>query len=197
MIDLSVITPPSGDVVTPAEAKAHLRVDNSAEDALIASLIAAATTRAERHTQRALLTQTLELRLDAWPCSRAWLPRPPAASIVSVKWTPYGGTEQTLAGAAYALRAGTEPGQLVFDRSLLPGDTLATLATPIAIRYTAGYGAAAAVPAPIKQAMLLMIGHWYANREAVVIGAGANEVPMGVKWLLDPYRVMWHGDWYE
>jgi uncharacterized phiE125 gp8 family phage protein len=197
VLDLTVITPPTGDPVSRIEAKAHLRVDHTADDTLIDALISAATQSAENTTQRALLTQTLEMRLDAWPASRVWLPRPHAATIVSVKYTPYGGTEQTLASAAYALRTGTDPGQLIFDRLLLPGDALATLAAPIAIRYTAGYGLAAAVPAAIKQAMLLMIGHWYANREAVSIGNVTNEVPMAAQYLLQPYRVLWRGEWTE
>ena len=36
----------------------------------------------------------------------------------------------------------------------------------------------------VKQAILLLIGHWYANREEVAIGAAANQVPMGVNALL-------------
>ena len=36
----------------------------------------------------------------------------------------------------------------------------------------------------VKQAILLLVGHWYANREEVVIGAAANQVPMGVTALL-------------
>jgi Phage QLRG family, putative DNA packaging. len=36
----------------------------------------------------------------------------------------------------------------------------------------------------VKQAILLLVGHWYANREEVVIGAAANQVPMGVNALL-------------
>ncbi|NWN92292.1 phage gp6-like head-tail connector protein [Marinobacter adhaerens] len=40
----------------------------------------------------------------------------------------------------------------------------------------------------ITTAMLLLIGHWYANRESVVIGTTASEVPMAVEALLAPYR---------
>ena len=36
----------------------------------------------------------------------------------------------------------------------------------------------------VMQAILLLVGHWYANREEVVIGAAANQVPMGVNALL-------------
>ncbi|KPY88956.1 head-tail connector protein [Pseudomonas syringae pv. tagetis] len=36
----------------------------------------------------------------------------------------------------------------------------------------------------VVQAVLLMVGHWYANREAVVIGGAPAEVPLAVDRLL-------------
>lgn len=39
----------------------------------------------------------------------------------------------------------------------------------------------------IHAAMLLLIGHWYANRESVVVGLTASELPMAVKALISPY----------
>ncbi|MBJ9352434.1 phage gp6-like head-tail connector protein [Citrobacter koseri] len=41
----------------------------------------------------------------------------------------------------------------------------------------------------VKAAMLLLIGHWYANREAVNIGNITTEVPFAVEALLQPYRI--------
>lgn len=195
MLDLALVTAAVGDPLTRADAKAHLRVDHTAEDGLIDGLIATATAAVQDLTGRALLTQTWEMRLDAW-ATTVFLPRPPAVSITSVKYTPYGAAQLTLASTAYTLRTGIEPGQIVFDRSLLPADTLATVA-PIVIRYVAGYGSAAAVPMPIRQAMLLLIGHWYANREAVNVGNIVNEMPFAVMSLLQPYRITWFGAWTE
>jgi len=56
------------------------------------------------------------------------------------------------------------------------------------VTFVSGYGAAAAVPKAIKQALLLLIGHLYENREAVTT-ANLNELPMAVNALLYPYRV--------
>ncbi|WP_312378837.1 head-tail connector protein [Pseudomonas oryzihabitans] len=36
----------------------------------------------------------------------------------------------------------------------------------------------------VEQAILLLVGHWYANREAVVIGTIASDVPLAVERLL-------------
>lgn len=41
--------------------------------------------------------------------------------------------------------------------------------------------------AAIKSAVLLMVGHYYANREAVAT-VNTAEAPLAVKWLLTPYR---------
>lgn len=40
----------------------------------------------------------------------------------------------------------------------------------------------------IRAAMLLCIGHWYAHREAVIVGASAATLPLSVLALLQPYR---------
>ena len=56
------------------------------------------------------------------------------------------------------------------------------------INFTCGYGSASDVPAAIKQAMLLMIGHLFANRQDVVTGTQVNEVPQNSIDLLYPYR---------
>ena len=43
----------------------------------------------------------------------------------------------------------------------------------------------------IKAACLLILGHLYANREDVVIGTIATELPQGSKALLTPHRIGW------
>ncbi|WP_016854785.1 head-tail connector protein [Halomonas smyrnensis] len=40
----------------------------------------------------------------------------------------------------------------------------------------------------LTTAMLLLIGHWYENREAVALGTIATELPMAVQALISPYR---------
>ena len=196
LLNLTLITAPATEPITASEAKAHLRVTAFTEDSLITALIVAARQFVEEETGRALITQTWERRLDGWP---AWvrLPRPPALAITSVKYVDEDGVEATLANTAYALYTGTDPAHLVFDTDELPTVTLADY-EGVRIRYTAGYGAAAAVPQAIKQAMYLLIGHWYLNREAVAATgqrASMSEVPMAVEALLAPYRLMWMGDW--
>lgn len=42
---------------------------------------------------------------------------------------------------------------------------------------------------PVKAAMLLILGHLYANRENSVVGVSYQELPMGAHSLLWPYRI--------
>jgi len=53
----------------------------------------------------------------------------------------------------------------------------------------AGYGAAASdVPQPLRQAVLLLVAHWFERREPVELGSALETVPMTVGGLLAPYR---------
>jgi uncharacterized phiE125 gp8 family phage protein len=55
--------------------------------------------------------------------------------------------------------------------------------------FTAGYGDEPEdVPAPIRQALLMLVAHWFERREPVVLGAAPQEVPATVAGLLLPYR---------
>ena len=63
------------------------------------------------------------------------------------------------------------------------------IANCIEIDFVAGHGDTPSdVPQPIRQALLLLIAHWYENREPVEIGATATTIPAGVSELLMPYR---------
>jgi uncharacterized phiE125 gp8 family phage protein len=186
---LKLITAPAVEPLTLAEAKLHLRVTGSDEDALITSLIVAARRMAEQRSGRALCDQTWELALDAFPAGAIELPRPPVSSIVSIKYLDAAGADQTLAADQYALdNYGGQHWALPAQDVAWPG-TLAA-ANAVKVRFVAGYGAAAAVPADIKAWLLLAIGTLYAQRETVVADQ-AVELPGGF-WqsLLDPYRVI-------
>lgn len=186
---LKLITGPTVEPLTLAEAKLHLRVDGSDEDALITPLITAARRMAEQRSGRALCSQTWELALDAFPASAIALPLPPSQSITSIKYLDPAGAEQTLASDQYALdNYGSQHWVLPAQDVTWP-DTL-DAANAVKVRFVAGYGAAADVPADIRAWLLLAIGTLYARRETVVDGQAA-ELPGGF-WqsLLDPYRII-------
>lgn len=187
---LNQTSAPAATPVSLTEAKAHLRVLHSSDDTYITALIAAATGMLDGRSGilgRALVTQSWEFRLDSFPhCSKVELPLAPLVSVASVKYIDEAGAEQTMSSSLYVVDTATFKGQV---RLAYNENWPETRCEEHAVRivFTAGFGAAAAVPMPIKQAMLLMIGHWYLNREAVSEEA-LKEVPMAAKYLLAPYR---------
>lgn len=177
-----VITPPE-PLVTLAEAKAHLRrtlIDD--EDTLIEGLINAATSHIDGPhgwLSRAVGQQTLEFRSNVF-CGVDRLPCGPVQTIEEVRYVDVAGVERTLPDTIYDLSD---------DRFLLaPGAAWPRVngsANGVRVKYVAGF---ANVPAAIKQAALLLIGQWFAVREATNVGNIVNELPFSVRALLSPYR---------
>jgi uncharacterized phiE125 gp8 family phage protein len=172
--------------VTLAEAKLHLRVDHNAEDTLITALITATRQAAEFRCQRTLLQTTWELTQDTFTDALR-LQYPRIIAVASVKYLDDTGVLQTLADTEYLVDTDSEPGYVVPAYGKAWPGTLDQI-NAVKVRYTAGYGTTAdKVPAPIKQWMLLHIGHYYRNREAGV-GAGMQSLPYA-DGLLDEYRI--------
>lgn len=167
---------PVQEPVTLEEAKAHLRIDYDAEDALIASYIAAAREYCEVVTGLALAPATWEARLDAFPAGATELPYPPLVEVESVRYRDAHGDEVTLDPAGYTVDTLAKPG------TIAPVDAWPD-GSDVRIRYRAGY-ADGQIPYAARQAILLLVGHWHAHREAVVTGAIATEIPLAVDRLL-------------
>jgi len=186
---LSLASAPAEQPVTLDEAKKHLRVLNTAEDTLISALVMAATAHLEGRSGilgRALVTQTWEMRIDCFPWRRIELPMPPLQSVTSLKYIDDAGVEQTMPTADYVVDAQHMIGRI---RPAHGTQWPSTLDDEGAVRITfvAGYGAAGAVPQPIKQAILLLVGHWWINREAV--GEAGGPHALAVEALTQPFRV--------
>lgn len=184
-------TAPASEPVTTAEAKSHLRVTTSDDDTYISTLVTVARNHAETITRRALINQTWDYFLNRFPCDdKIVIPLPRLSSVTSVKYTDKDNVQSTLASNKYVVDTNGEPGQVV----LAYGESWPSF-TPrpvnaVEIRFVAGYGSSATnVPAGIRQAMLLLVGHWYENRE-LVSELNLKEIPETVNALLWPYRVM-------
>lgn len=176
---------PATEPVTLTEAKAHCRVDISDDDTLIGTLIQAAREYVEDVVRRSLITQTWRYSLDCWPkCNEIALPQPPLISVTSVVYYDSDGDSNTFATSEYDVDADSEPGRIVLKYGKIwPSEALRP-AAPIQITYQAGYGAAASVPQKYKQAMLLLIGHWYENRETVIVGTISGPIALAVDSLI-------------
>jgi len=265
-----VITPASTYPVSLTEAKSHLKVDTTADDTYIESIIKAATQLSEEYTNRFFIDTVIEQYASSfaelqtlfkskvrsvdhvkyYPSSTTTIPStissPSGGSGytdgtnvetlsvngtgLTVDITTSGGAVQTArinqAGSGYNIgdtvtitttgppssqftitSLGTtsinvllnndiydaqlnyEPSQIqLVDGQSFPDITKRNDA--VLVRYTVGYGSSASdVPEIIKQAILLTIGNFYSNRQSVITGKTATELPQNSKWLLDTYKV--------
>ena len=177
---------PTTEPVSLAEAKAQCRVDSDDENTFITGLIQAAREYVEDTSHRALLTQTWRLSLDAWPaCDEIELPRPPLQSVTSLVYYDSAGTLYTLDSSKYGVDTDSEPGRVVLNwGESWPSLTLRSF-NPVQVTFKAGYGDDADdVPLHLRQAILLIIGHWFENRELTISGTIIKEIPLAVDSLI-------------
>lgn len=202
---LKCTTQPSEEPLSIQEAKNHLRVDDdmTADDVLIRALIAAARQYAESECQRVFVTQSWQLVLDSFPgallsgqspgyfnASVLELHRPTVQTIDSIQYLDMGNTWQTMPPTDYVADLNAAPARItpVFGR-IWP-ITLPQIAS-VKVNFTAGYGAAAAVPEGIKAWIKIRLATLYENREEVaMMNRGKIEPLPYVDRLLDPYRVV-------
>jgi uncharacterized phiE125 gp8 family phage protein len=181
---------PSLEPVTVSEAKAHLRLDSSDEDLLIASLILTSRLHIEAALGLALISQAWTITLDCWPEGDAvMLPLRPVQTIEEVRVRDAAGVASVVSPESYALDGAGVPARLL-RRGLLwpmPQQRLGG----IEIDVVAGFGdAAAGVPEPIRHAVLQLVAHWYEHRDPIEIGAAGTAIPRAVSELLAPYRAV-------
>lgn len=186
---LQVVTPPAAELVSVAEARAHLRVDHTHEDVLVAGWIAAARTHCEQILRKAIGTQTLRLTVDRFPpCGPLRLPRPPLQSVTSVSYRDADDASQTWSSSLYLVQADAEPAEI----EPAVGESWPTIGErsgAVQVLYVAGY-TATTLPATVRQAMLLLVGHWYESRSAVLTGTISKPIEFAVDALLGPDRLL-------
>ena len=173
---------PASEPISLTEAKLYLRVDNSADDALITALITAARETVERYTSRALVTQTITQVLDCFPGFGFRLAVHPVQSITSITYKDSNGDTQTLASSIYMLDNYEMPNAVVLKANQqFPSTYDETNA--VTVVYVAGESAGN-VPKAILQAMYLTIADFYENRTDYV-----KRLPTAAEYLLDQFRV--------
>lgn len=183
-----LLTPPATEPLTLAEAKQFLRVEHADDDAIIATLIAAARTQVESAARCALIAQTWRFVCDRWPADGGIaLKRGPLLSVAAVRVFD-------AEGDAIAV----DPVTFVLDKASLaiaappwslpvPGRS----AAGIEIDVVLGFGSAAAsVPEPLRQAVRLLLAHWYENRGLGVSAGGGATALSGLAALVAPYRAV-------
>jgi uncharacterized phiE125 gp8 family phage protein len=204
---------PTAEPLTTAQAKLYLKVDTSADDALIDSLVKSAREHVEAITGRALITQTWQYMIDAFPQTSPSiyrdfyevrnypdpngdrfikLPVSPVQSLHPVTVYDVNGTSSTWASTNYFLDTWREPCRIYLNDSGAwpsPAAGLRSFSCGL-LEFVAGYGSSAAtIPAPLLQAVYALVAHWYENREAALAVPNFITIPLAFSDLVAPFIV--------
>lgn len=157
-------TSPANNPVSLAEAKQHLRVGGTAQDAMIQRLVTAATEQLEIDTERSWIAQTFEQRMLGFPekGGSILINMRPVYSVESVKYKYDDNgvaTEATLADTQYDVDIARRRIFLAPDVDSWP-DTIENNRA-VTIAFTAGQPNTDCVPELAKQAILLEVGRLY------------------------------------
>ena len=177
-MSLVLKTAPSGEPITLAEAKGYLRVVETQEDSLLASLITAARVFVETHTSLFLFTQTWTFYgVVRGGGGFLEIPREPVQSVAQVSVVSPEGTERALKSSAWTAHIAGGRARIKLPR----------VSGTVAVEFTAGYGTVAnKVPSPVRQAILQLVARWYEHRGDEL--QKMVPLPASVTTLLAPYR---------
>jgi len=181
-----LLAAPAVEPLSLDEARSFLRVEHHDDDEVIAALTAGARIHVEVQTRRALITQSWRLSADAWPESGRIAVRPgPLQALTGARIRDGEGDAQAIDLQAFVLDIGGSA--LVFAPWALPAP--GRIAAGIELDVTVGYGDTANdVPEPLRQAIRLLIAHWYENRGSVA--GGTTPLPAAVASLIASYRML-------
>ena len=185
---LKLDTAPASEPLTTDEAKTHLKVSGSSEDAYIDTLVKAARTNVERYLNRALITQTWKAYFDDWD-DFLKLGIAPVQSITSVKYYDYTASLEVLTSTLYYGDVVSEPAQIVRKYDTVYPELETSRPNGIVVEFVAGYGAASDIPGDIVHAIKLLVADYYDNKGEVVVGTIAVRIPGHIKNLLHSYRL--------
>jgi uncharacterized phiE125 gp8 family phage protein len=184
MMSPVLVAPPLDEPVSLAEAKLYLRIDGDDEDDLVTTLVNAARLLVEAASGRQLIAQTWRLTLERWPLGPVRLPLSPVLSVAGARLRGADGQAAAIAGVSGVVIPGSDPPMVLLAAAPTPAPPPGSR---IEIDVVAGFGAAADVPAPLRQAILALTARWFEHRGDQTAGPDAA-LPSDVMALVAPYR---------
>jgi len=191
------------DVITEpiqlADLKEHLRVETDDDDIILHHIIIAARMSVETRIRTNLIARTWQYKRHTFPgVNHFGLPKNPVVSVESITYIDAAGAEQTLSTDVYDVDLGVNPAVVHLKYNQSWPSTRADR-NAVTVNFIAGYAAggttspldpAFLIPSPIKQAIRMVCGDLYENREevALIFGGGHVAVLPTADRLLAPYR---------
>lgn len=169
---------PTATLFDASDLHLHLRVDTTEQDPLLSAYIAAAVGYLDGYSGR--LGRCILKQKWAFPLNDntevVYLPFPDCRDFAVEReqpastWTALSGVDVQIARDAVFLAE-------------LPDDL-----EGVHLTCYAGWDTPAKVPAPLKQAVRMLVAHWFDNRAEVTVGQAPHQLPAGVEMLISPYK---------
>ena len=159
----TVTVAPVLEALSLSEVKKHIVISSTddSHDGHLYQLMQAAREQWEDDTDSSAITQTRTIKLQSFPdCIE--LPRRPIQSVSSIQYYDGGNASQTLSTSVYALDAEWRKLRLKYQQYW---PYTVDRWDAITVTYVAGYAAAYDVPRIARQAMLLLVGYYFENRD--------------------------------
>jgi len=187
-VDITGAAVDQDTIITVADLKTQLRVTHSLEDTLIGAMRSAAISWVEEHCNIKLGSYTARGYLPGFYNSR--IPIGPVTAISEVKYqvtedTDYDTDLSTLDAGLWFTDLISQPSRIAFRD--VPSVYEYSL-NPVVISFTAGYST---IPAPVLQAIRLLVAHMYENRQEEVTGTITTRLKFGLEALLNPFRIIY------
>lgn len=167
----SLVTDATEEPVTLEQVKRQCRIEHTDLDQHLTDWITTARRYVEQITNRTMLEQTRRVKLDRFPADgcEIKLLYPPIKSVTSITYIDTAGATQTWSSSEYIASLTSVPGRITPAYGYtwpLTQDRI----DAVTVNYTTGYASIAAVPMELKQAMLLLVDHYYHNGPASDLG---------------------------
>lgn len=183
MGSLALVTRPTAEPITLAEAREHCRITHELSDAQLAALILSAREWGQGVTRRGFLPQTWDFSLDEFPCEIE-LPMAPVTSVTSVKYVDVSGVEQTLSSSAYEVNLRSVVAKIRPATGYAWPATKVTY-NAVTVRFVAGYSADHPDLLNIRQALLLHVEAHY-DRDS----DNFDNLMAAASRLIEPLRII-------
>jgi uncharacterized phiE125 gp8 family phage protein len=185
-------TAATSEPIALSEAKLFLKVDTSDDDALIGTIISSAREYVENFTGYQLLSATYTQYLDKFPNKNTAIEllMNPVSAVTHVKYYDSNNTLQTWDTANYDTDLKGKPARITLaNDATFP--TVYDRTNAVEIKFVAGYASTSATgfPKQLLNAMYLIIGHLYENRQDVIVGSIVSEMKKGADSILRQYRI--------
>ena len=191
---IELVTAPTAEPISVADAKRHLRIEHSDDDLLIKRLIETAIAMVDVTgvLGKAMISQTWSECYGQYP-SEITLSLGPVQSVSTIKYYDTDNVLQTDTLSNYFV-LGTSGRTTIRPKSGFNWPTTFTRDDAIKIEYVIGYGNTFRdVPSTVRHALFMLVAHYYENRENELVGTGSKTLPFGFEALIGSERNTWYG----